>query len=82
MTPTGALKLVAADHQTLWWNNTRALHGHTVLQPSGRLVTVNAAGNVVWSSTTPHRGHNFLAVTNAGTLTLAGTNGVVFWATQ
>ena len=82
MTLTGALKLVTPDHQTLWWNNTRALHGHTVLQPSGDLVTVNAAGNVVWSSTTPHRSNDYLSVTNAGTLRLAGTNGVVFWATQ
>jgi NAD-dependent oxidoreductase involved in siderophore biosynthesis len=82
MTLAGALKLVTADHQTLWWNNTRALHGHTVLRPSGNFVTVNAAGDVVWSSTTPHRGNDFLSVTDAGTLTLAGTNGVVFWATQ
>jgi hypothetical protein len=52
------------------------------LRPSGNFVTVNAAGDVVWSSTTPHRGNDFLSVTNAGTLTLAGTNGVVFWATQ
>jgi NAD-dependent oxidoreductase involved in siderophore biosynthesis len=52
------------------------------LQPSGDLVTVNAAGNVVWSSTTPHRSNDYLSVTNAGTLRLAGSNGVVFWATQ
>jgi peptidoglycan/xylan/chitin deacetylase (PgdA/CDA1 family) len=82
MTPTGALKLVAADHQTLWWNNTKALDGRTVLQPSGSLVTVNAAGSVVWSSATPDRSNDFLSVTNAGAVTLAGSNGVVFWATQ
>jgi hypothetical protein len=82
MTPTGALKLVTADHQTFWRNNTRALDGRTVLQPSGSLVTVNAAGNVVWSSVTPRHSNDFLSVTNAGTLTLASPNGVVFWATQ
>jgi peptidoglycan/xylan/chitin deacetylase (PgdA/CDA1 family) len=81
MEPTGALKLAAGD-QTLWSNIAKAPNGRTVMQPSGSVVTLNAAGNVVWSSATRGQRNDFLSVTNAGTLTLSDPHRPVFWATQ
>ncbi len=81
MTNTGALRLVTADHQTLWWNDARAPGGRSILERSGDLVTVTASGTVVWSSDTSGHAHDILAVTSEGTLRLVGASGVA-WATQ
>ncbi len=81
MTNTGALQLVTADHQTLWWNDARAPRGRSILERSGDLVTVTISGTVVWSSDTSGHAHDILAVTSEGTLRLVGASGVA-WATQ
>ena len=82
MTVNGALRLVTADHQTFWRNDTRVSGAHTELRPSGSLVTVNAAGDVVWSSGTSSGHPDVVSVTNSGTLTISRINGSVVWATQ
>ncbi len=80
MSPDGSLRLVASGHATLWWNDARAPGGRTVLERSGDLVTVSAAGGVVWAAAPGHP-HDNLAVTNRGSLRLVSAGGVA-WATQ
>ncbi len=81
MTATGALRLVSADHQTLWWNDAKAPNGRSVLARSGNLVTLTTSGAAAWSSATSGHSNDILVVTNAGTLRLVGPGGVT-WATQ
>ncbi len=81
MTATGALRLVAAGHQTFWWNNATAPTGRTILERSGNVVIVTKAGAVVWTSESSGHPDDILTVTNQGTLHLVGRGGVV-WATQ
>ncbi len=81
MSVGGALRLVAAGNVTLWWNDARSSGGRTVLEPSGDLRTVTAAGAVAWSTATSGHPRDVLAVTDHGTLRLAGPGGVI-WATQ
>jgi peptidoglycan/xylan/chitin deacetylase (PgdA/CDA1 family) len=81
MSADGSLRLVAPGDTTLWWNDTRAPGGRTALEQSGDLVTDTAARTVAWHSATSGHLHDILAVTNRGTLRLAGPGGVA-WATQ
>lgn len=82
MTATGSLRLVAADHQRLWWNDVTAPGGRTVLQESGSLVTTTASGSVTWSSATSRYRNDVVEVTDSGTLRLVTAHGAVVWATQ
>jgi peptidoglycan/xylan/chitin deacetylase (PgdA/CDA1 family) len=81
-TAAGNLRLASGDHQTLWSNATRSPASRTVLQPSGSLVTMNTAGELVWTSSTPRHGGDLVSVTNKGTVTITTRSGVVVWATQ
>ena len=82
MTTSGALRLVTADHQTFWWNDTRTTGARTVLRPTGSLVTVSSTGEVAWSSGTSTGRRDVVSVTNAGTVTISRATGGVIWATQ